>query len=262
MRSNPTKLLTSKAAPMVSSTETATSPTINRSRARLRPDPVVLRAPSARASCGSVPDASHAGNTPNNRPASNDRPTVNTSTAPSRRVSASRGISCGARWIRNCKLAAASNRPTPPPAIAKSRLCEPLAQQTAAIGAQRQSNAGLTPAAHRARQQQVRNVGAGDQNQHTCRPQHNQHGRAGAAHHEVRERNDSYSYTRVGLRRFALDARGDCVQIRLRLRARYARLQAADSCTARHRGSGATDRCRTESNRPFGGWARSRRRGY
>jgi hypothetical protein len=105
-------------------------------------------------------------------------------------------------------------------------LGEELANQTSAPGAERCANGHLALARRAARQRQVREIGAANQQQHADRAQEHVQGAAQLrADHRVHVANDrdAPAFVRVG--KILRDAAADRVHFRARLLHRYARLE-------------------------------------
>ena len=106
---------------------------------------------------------------------------------------------------------------------------EQLPHQPLPSGAQSGADGDFLLAAGGAREQKVRDVGAGDQQHQRHRAHQHKQRAADVSHHLFLQANDVHAEGAVALVLFA-DAAGDDVDIRLRLRNRDAGLQAAPGC--------------------------------
>ena len=107
----------------------------------------------------------------------------------------------------------------------QNTLGEQLPHQPLPAGAQSRPDGDLLLAPRRAREQQVRHIGAGDQQHQRHRPHQHEQGAAHVSHHLLLQADHVHAERLVALVLLA-DASGNHVDVRLRLPHRNSRLQA------------------------------------
>ena len=163
-------------------------------------------------------DAAMAGTVPKKMPASSESATLNRSTVPSMLTVAARGRSGGATAISARTPHDPSSKPAAPPARDSSKLSASswrTSRQRPAPSAERHRD--LTGACCRTREQQVRDVDAGDQEHEADRAEENQQRPLHAFHHRVQQRYGAHRVTVDLVRILARQVLLDAVEIRARL---------------------------------------------
>ena len=191
-----TKLRTRRPAPMSSITEMATSATTSRLRRRPRrlpkpPSPWAFRPPALSDVLRSTRAARNAGARPNSRPVRIDTPNVKARTVPSSAIASSRGMLPGLivadhlqRELRDDETRRAAEEPE------QQALRQQLSRQSLPARAERGPDGNLLLPAGRAREQQVGDVGARDEEHERHRSQQHQHRQPDVADDGFDERND------------------------------------------------------------------------
>ena len=212
---------------MSSINDIATSATTSRLRSRRRelpkpPSPCVFLPPALSDVLRSTRAARSAGVRPKMRPVTTDTPKVNASTVPSRLMASSRGMLPGLTVRTTYSAAFAMSRPAAPPSRPSSRL---------SVRSCRTSRCHPAPSAVRtaisfcrlvgARQQQVGDVCASNQQHQRHRAEQHQQGAPDVADDRFDERHDVDRERSISLV-FVANPRRDGGDIRVRLRDRHA----------------------------------------
>ena len=203
----------------------ATSETTSRLRKRRCPaeEP---RLPSFNVSCRSVTETCRAGASPKTIPVRSETPRVKASTQPSTPMFSMRGRPPGTAASTACVPQRAMASPAMPPASANTTLSVSSWRTTRPrAGAECDADGDLLLAPGEAGQQQVRHVGAGDEEHEADRAQQNQQGGANVSDDRAGERRDLDAVPGIRLRVGFGQARRDGGHFRLRLGPGHAGLE-------------------------------------
>jgi hypothetical protein len=125
-------------------------------------------------------------------------------------------------------------------------LRQPLRHQASAAGAQREANRGLAPPRRRPREQEIRHIGARDQQHEANRANEDEEGRLRVADNRIVHARETDAPAFVGLRIGRLELRAERIHFGLRRRQPDAGPQAAgrdhEAAVARHPGHVVFDR--------------------
>ncbi len=236
---NRAKLLNSSAAPTASVIATATSATIKTAPARPGDAAEYAPIPSFIAACDDRRSARTAGASAGSAPASIATSTVNASTGPSTVVSSSRGTSAGPNATTRRTAPYASARPQAPPIVERTRFSVSHCITTrVAAGADRQADRGFASSRRGAREQEVGDIRARDEQHEADRACEQEERRLRVADHRLVRRRETHApaMVRVGIRRIEPGAHG--IDLRLRRANGRAGLQSPDGhhepAVARH----------------------------
>ena len=167
------------------------------------------RPASFRLPCTSRRDSRSAGTSPNSTPAPIETISVNSSTRASIAISCRRGTLFEPKMRIHCTLHTENTSPSAPPASASTHAFdEELRDDAAAAGAEGDAHGDLALTRQRARQQQVGDVRARDQQDEADGAGENQHGAAHAADHLFLQRHDAEREAAVRWIHFGMIARG------------------------------------------------------
>lgn len=196
------KLFNIKPQPITRITATAVSPATSALRSALRP-PVILELPWRSIDAGFEAVAVQAGIRPNVAPVSSDASSAKAAMRGSRPTSSARGSMPALIDIRTPTPQTASAKPSTPPAMDSVRLSVTnwrTSQSTA--GAQRKTDRDLARSSGTAGQQQVGEVGTGDQQHQAGGAEQHQQRRPDLADHRLMEWGDDStrpSFVAVGI---------------------------------------------------------------
>ena len=224
-----TKLRSMSPVPTSSTSDSATSATTSVLRSRPRVE-LVPRVPSLSASFRSGREPASAGARPKPTPVTSATAMVNASTRPSSATSLARGSASGLMATSASTPHTASKRPSAAPDRRQEQaLGQKLADEPRAPGAERRANGHLAVARRRAREHQVGDVGAGDEQHEPDRAEQHEQRDAHVADDVVEQRLFAQrpAAAPVVVRIHFEHTRGDGGEIGVELRARDAGLLAA-----------------------------------
>ena len=195
----------------------AVSAIISPRRSRCDPAANAAARPRISACWPPIPDAWNAGNAPKTSPQTADAASAKASAAPSKPTPSSRGVPSGAALTSARSSQEASTTPSAPPAVETSVLSTSSCDvRRRASAAERRAHGELVPARRAARDEEVGDVDARDEQQKADGAEQREQRQPDAGHEPVRQQLRVRADAGVRVRMLALERDRDAAQLAVR----------------------------------------------